>query len=58
MNYDPYSGKQIQFERTDRTGRHCPIHTEHEIDHALLCLLGGAVFGVFLALIFFLFFWI
>lgn len=55
MNYDPYSGRQIRFERTDPTGRWSPIEPFMEARRiAWLPWAGGAVMGVVFAVMFFL----
>ena len=49
MKYDPYSGKQIGFERTDRSGRWSPIH-EPTQEAWWVAVLGGVFIGACLAI--------
>lgn len=51
MNYDPHSGAQMRFERTDRTGRWSPIAEDDAIpEPKWMAWIGGAAIGLLLAL--------
>lgn len=43
MNYDPYDGKQINFERTDRSGRWSPLQEQDEIPDPIWMVAIGVV---------------
>lgn len=54
MQYDPYSNNQLRALRRDPTGRHNPIPEEFDKDARCLGVIGGALFGCVLALLFWL----
>lgn len=51
MNYDPYSGRQIRFERTDPTGRWSPLYEIPEPQ--CMAWAGGIAMGLVFALLLF-----
>lgn len=53
MMRDPYTNTQIQFHRTDPTGRWSPISGTAERDPAWVSVLGGIVAGGLIALMFY-----
>lgn len=53
MNYDPHTGAQIRFERTDRSGRWSPIYeTPSAPEPFWLAVLGVCVFAAIIATMF------
>ncbi|HET8686262.1 MAG TPA: hypothetical protein VFM18_06310 [Methanosarcina sp.] len=54
ITHDPWNGKQISFERTDRTGRYSPLICEQK-DSAFKSILLGAASGIVIAILLFIY---
>lgn len=48
--HDPYTGAQITFERTDRTGRYSPLVDDVPYEPWWFAVAGGVAVGVLIAL--------
>lgn len=56
MYHDPYSNEQIKAYRQDPTGRFIPITEDDDIepDSVWFLIIGGALFGIILAVMLFM----